>query len=94
MSWLTDPYQLAQPPTVEEVIDEDEEALPSLEDTFHESIRHYPDSVGHQRGIHVDVCRFDETGNHTQMAGNCPHFEAEDEQGMRIQPGWTVQQGR
>jgi hypothetical protein len=93
MSWLTDPYQLAQPPTVEQTEVEIEEP-PSNEEIFHESIRHYPDTVGHGFGFHTEVCRFDESGNHTAMADNCPHFNAEDETGKQIQPGWTVQQRR
>lgn len=93
MSWLTDPFQLAQPPTVEEQ-EIELEVPPSNEEIFHESIRHYPDTVGHDHGIHIQVCRFDELGNHTSIAENCPHFSIEDEQGKQIQPGWTAQQRR
>jgi len=93
MSWLPDPYMLAQGPTVEEE-ELELEGPPTPEEIFHESIRHYPDSVGYSRGIHTDVCRFDESGNHTQMAKNCPHYDPEDEEGPKVNPGWTVQQGR
>lgn len=44
-------------------------------------------------GIHSQVCRFDSEGNHVAMAHDCPHFDLEDEQGRRIQKGWTVQHG-
>ena len=90
MSYLTDPHQLAQLPTVEQ--EELEDEPPTPEEIFHGSFRHYPDSVSHSYGIHTDVCRFDEKGNHTDMAEKCPHFDEQDEEGRRVNPGWTVQQ--
>jgi hypothetical protein len=93
VSWIPDPFQLAQLPTVEEQEQEIDEP-PTPEEIFHSSINHYPDTVGYGSGIHTGVCHFDETGNHTAMAQNCPHFDPEDEEGFRIRQGWTVQQRR
>jgi len=90
MSWLPDPFQLAEAPSIAEP-EIDVEEPPSNEEIFYGSIRHYPDTAGSELGIHVDACRFDEDGNHVQMAKRCPHYDAEDEQGRRIAPGWTVQ---
>lgn len=95
MSWLTDPYQLAQPPSVEEDIEPEEPPGPDYYfwDEGRDSLIS-PDTVSHHQGIHVDTCRFDDEGNHTQMAKHCPHFNQEDEEGKRIMTGWTVQQKR
>jgi hypothetical protein len=92
MSWVNI-GDLAVPPTVEEIeLQEEEPADPK--DKFWEEVDYHPDTVGYYQGFHTEVCRFDEQGNHTQMAKNCPHFEAADEEGPRIRQGWTVQQGR
>lgn len=50
--------------------------------------------AGYHQPFHVDVCHFDEAGEHTHIADKCPHFNAEDEEGPRIRQGWTIQQNR
>lgn len=80
--------------------------LPELEQSQEllEEPRHYRDffwddqpldtgrHVGYHRSLHTQVCRFDQEGNHLTIAKNCPHFDISDEEGRRIQKGWTVQQ--
>lgn len=94
MSWVNDPHT-------------DLTALPQLENS-EEQLEERPDptdkfwEAGHtafggrqadyHQGLHVQMCRFDENGDHTQMAENCPHFSAEDEEGPKVMKGWTVQQ--
>jgi hypothetical protein len=51
-------------------------------------------NAGYHQPFHVDVCHFDEAGEHTHIADKCPHFNAEDEEGPRIRQGWTIQQNR
>lgn len=51
-------------------------------------------NAGYHQGFHVDVCHFDEAGEHTHIAENCPHFDSADEEGPRIRQGWTIQQNR
>jgi len=94
MSWLPDPFQAAQPPTVE-LIEEELEEPRDYHDYFWDDIRYSQgrDAV-RDSGMHMETCRFDENGDHVTMAEHCPHFDVEDETGKRIQPGWTVQQGR
>lgn len=41
----------------------------------------------------VDICVFDESGQHVRLAYNCPHYDPVDEQGVRYPEGWTVQNG-
>lgn len=40
----------------------------------------------------ADLCVFDETGQHVYIGQHCPHFDVVDEMGLRIKPGWTVQE--
>lgn len=67
---------------------EDEEVNPMDERRrlFHSQVRFRPDDVVRQNNFAVDICRFDERGKHVQMAKHCPHFELEDEEGIRIRP--------
>lgn len=91
MSWLPDPFQLAQPPTIEGIEEMEEEAPPTPDEVFHSQFSHRPDDTSYHASFAVDTCRFDESGEHIQMARNCPHFDSHDEEGPRIIPGWTVQ---
>lgn len=89
MSWVNDPYDLAQPPVLEKDIETEEPR--DSKDFFWDDITYWPDTAHYHQGIHTDVCRFDDEGNHTHMAENCPHYDEYDEMGRRIVPGWTAQ---
>ena len=88
--YVNEPSELALLPELKEEIDFEEPR------DYHEFF--WDDQPGDpgkyaawHRGIHTQVCRFDPEGNHVTMARDCPHFELEDEEGKRIQEGWTVQ---
>lgn len=92
MSYVYDPIALVQHPTIKQA-----EGLPDEPRDYHEFF--WEEAI--ERGRHVqgrerlytEVCRFDENGDHTVMAKNCPHFDSEDEEGKITRPGWTVQNG-
>lgn len=49
--------------------------------------------AGYSHGLHTQICRFDQEGNHVTMAKDCTHFDQADEEGPKIQKGWTAQVG-
>jgi hypothetical protein len=89
--YINDPFDLAQPPVFEEEeIFEDEPR--DYHDFFGDDIVLYPHKyAGYDYGVQTQTCKFDDEGKHYQMAENCPHYDAVDEEGPRIVPGWTVQ---
>jgi len=87
---INDPFELmlgVKPPQQPEPEDPADERRK----LFHSQIRYHPDDTGYQHNLATDICRFDERGQHVQMAKNCPHYAQQDEEGPRIQQGWTVQ---
>ncbi len=90
---INDPFELAEPPSLEESeVYEDDPA--DYHDRFWDDVTPGNRHVGYEVPIYIQVCRFDLDGNHTQMAKDCPHYDATDEEGPRIVPGWTVQSNR
>jgi hypothetical protein len=90
---INDPHELALLPEREQAQELFEEPRP-YKDFFYDD--HAPASgreTGHVRGIHTQVCRFNQQGEHAYVADDCPHGSMEDEQGRIMPPGWTVQQG-
>lgn len=91
--YVNDPYDKIQPPVNLTEPEEEEILIPSLDSAFWDEIPSPQEkSAGTESfPLHVDVCRFDEAGNHTLIADNCPHFVESDELGRNIKSGWTVQ---
>jgi hypothetical protein len=90
--YVNDPSDLALLPEVKQDI-----ILEEPRD-YHEFF--YDDQPPHSRrfsedhrGIYTQICRFDQEGNHVTMAKDCPHFVQSDEEGQKIQKGWTAQVG-
>lgn len=92
MSYVNDPVELAYPPVLEDKNIESEEPRDYHEFFYDDLPYSFSRSVDHETGIHTDVCRFDDSGNHVLISGKCPHFDIEDEEGKIVKPGWTVQQ--
>lgn len=92
MPYINDPSELAMSPAL--ISDIEIEEPRDYHDYFWDDQQlgsaKYADN---SYGIHVQRCVFDDSGDHLYMAKDCPHFELEDEEGPRIQQGWTVQQG-
>lgn len=94
MAYVNDPSELALLPELENT-DLDLDEPEDYHDKFWEEYQPSGRPVGYQPLIHTQVCRFNpKTGEHTQMAKDCPHFDTEDQEGQRINPSWTVQQSR
>ena|SRR5271170_7201974 len=98
MSWVNEPSDLAQLPQLEQSdVFDDEPQDPQQE--FWEEIGD-PVLTGYNAAYHREiithrrVCVFDDNGNHIQMSESCPHYESSDEEGLRVSPGWTVQNNR
>lgn len=87
--YVNDPFDLTVPPSIESNIEIEEPR--DSKDFFWDDVVYWPDTVSYHQGLHTDICRFDEAGNHTQMSKKCPHFDPEDEEGRRITKGWTAQ---
>lgn len=90
---INDPFELAEPPSLEDsevYEDEPEDYHDKFWEEFQPGVRH----VSYEPPIYTQVCRFDFEGNHVEMAKGCPHYDAVDEEGPRIVPGWTVQSNR
>lgn len=93
--YVNDPFELTLEPKIEGWDqEEDENDEPDYDEIFHSEFRHYPGISGRSYHAAVDVCRFDEQGNHVVMAKNCVHFNEVDEEGPRVRPGWTIQMNR
>lgn len=90
---INDPFELAEPPTLEDsgILEEEPE---DYHDRFWDDVKFGGKRTGYQPRIYVQICRFDDEGNHVEMAKDCPHYDAVDEEGPRIVPGWTVQSNR
>lgn len=90
--YVNDPSELALLPEMEEDLQLEEPR--DYHEFFHDDLQglNMSPTVGWQRGINTQVCRFNSSGEHIAMAEDCPHFDMEDELGKRIRPGWTVQQ--
>jgi len=89
--YVNDPFALAEPPVLEEEEFFEDEPR-DYHDFFGDDIVFYPHKyAGQGYGAQAQVCKFDDAGNHYQMAKDCPHYDAVDEEGPRIVPGWTVQ---
>jgi hypothetical protein len=89
--YVNDPNELAELPEVKrEVILEEPR---DYHEFFWDDTRNpnFGKSADSHWGIQTQVCRFNGKGEHTVMAKDCPHFEIEDEEGSKIQDGWTVQ---
>lgn len=88
--WMNDPFELTQAPVIKEA----EELFTEPRD-YHEFFWDEAIERGHHvqsnKRLHTQVCRFDEYGDHTVMARDCPHFNSDDEEGNIIRKGWTVQ---
>jgi hypothetical protein len=93
--FINDPSELALEPKLEgwDQVNE-EETEPDYDEIFHSESHFIPGNLPYHNSFAVDMCRFDENGNHAQMGKNCPHYEQTDEEGPRITPGWTIQQNR
>jgi hypothetical protein len=91
MPYVNDPFELTLEPTLEDKGMEFEEPR-DYHEFFHDD-RPAPGSyfASREYGIQTQVCRFDSSGDHVTMAKDCPHFNAEDEEGKVIRKGWTVQ---
>lgn len=90
--YLHDPVALVQHPTLAETEEEVfEEPRDYHEFFWDEAVQRGRSISGISERLYTQVCKFDEDGNHTVMARNCPHFDLEDEEGKRIQRGWTAQ---
>ena len=91
MNWLPDYEDLAKPPTVYQAPEEEEELTPEeiREEIFYSHTRYRPDTTSYQQHAAVDICRFQD-GQH-YGGKNCPHYDIEDEEGMKINPRWTAQ---
>lgn len=91
MSYLPDYEYLAEPPTIFQAPDEEEELTPEevREEIFYSHVRTRADSTGYHQSAALDVCRFVD-GNHFP-GRRCPHYDVEDEEGMKINPAWTAQ---
>lgn len=92
--YLNDPFDLLLEPRLEgwDEVEEDEDGPPDYEEIFYTESRFRPGTLPYHNNFATDVCRFNDSGEHTTMAKNCPHFESHDEEGPRIRQGWTVQQ--
>lgn len=91
-----DPWDKTFPPINQADLEDDEEIDPryNLDGVFYgETVPGQPmaSELGGKEFEPVDICRFDEAGNHTFMGRACPHFDMEDEMGRTIRPGWTAQ---
>lgn len=93
MSYLPDYELLASPPSVYQAPDEEEELTPEeiREDIFYSHVRQRADSTRYHSHAATDICRFHD-GVHT-AGRNCPHYDAIDEEGPKINPAWTAQMG-
>jgi len=89
--YINDPFDKAIPPSLEEVILDDEPR--DYHEYFWDEYVERGQRVSRKQKLYTQVCRFDQNGDHITMAKDCPHFDAEDEEGRRIRPGWTVQSG-
>lgn len=93
MPYVNDPSEKALLPTI---LVPEEELLAEPRDYhefFYDDLPKYdPKFAGSPYQPYTQVCVFDEEGNHTSMAHNCPHYDMEDETGRKIRGSWTVQQ--
>lgn len=93
--YVNDPIELTELPVIKDAEISFEEA-PDPETEFWEEA--YPSLAGQEveyhQGFYTQICRFGSDGIHIAMAKDCPHFNSVDQEGLRIQPGWTVQQNR
>lgn len=90
--YINDPFELMLKPKLASDIEYDEPR--DYHDYFWDDQQMGPPRYADDEiGIYSDICVFDSSGDHLYMAENCPHFDAEDEEGKRIVPGWTAQQG-
>lgn len=94
MPYINDPFELAVPPKLQDSEIDFEEEPRDYHDFFYDDIHISPDNTLYHSGIYTEACRFDEVGEHTYIAKNCPHFDAANEEGPRIRQGWTIQQNR
>jgi hypothetical protein len=90
---INDPFELTHPPSLEDSEVYEDEPV-DYHDRFWDDISLGGRQVGHEPPIYTQVCRFDTEGNHVEMARGCPHYDASDEEGPRVSPGWTVQSNR
>lgn len=95
MPYVNDPSEKALLPTIlvpeEDLLEEPRDYHEFFGDDLPAQIVE-PKFAGSPYQPYTQVCRFNEDGEHTAMAYNCPHFDMEDETGRRIVDGWTVQQ--
>lgn len=91
--YLNDPFDLTLQPQIEgwDKVEEEEQG-PDYQEIFNAESHFRPGTLPYHNNFAVEICRFDNQGNHLTMAKNCPHYEGSDEEGPRIRPGWTVQQ--
>lgn len=90
---INDPFELTHPPTLKDSEVYDDEPV-DYHDRFWDDVGPGGRNVGYEVPIYTQVCRFDFEGNHVEMAKDCSHYDAVDEEGPRIVPGWTVQSNR
>lgn len=88
---MNDPNDLAQLPTVKQDIELEEPR--DYHEFFWDDARNpnYGKSPDSHWGIHTQVCRFNERGEHVVIARDCPHYDQSNEEGPQIQKGWTAQ---
>lgn len=91
MSYLPDFELLAEPPTLYQAPQEEEERTPEeiREDIFYSHVRNRPDSTRYHSHAAIDICRFSD-GNH-YPGKHCPHYDVVDEEGPKVNPAWTAQ---
>lgn len=89
--YVNAPSELAELPQVKHEIEFEEPR--DYHEFFYDDARNpnYGKHADSHWGIHTQVCRFNERGEHVSMAKDCPHFDIADEEGPQIQKGWTVQ---
>lgn len=89
--YVNDPNELAELPA--RITDVELEEPRDYHEFFWDDTRNpnYGRGADNHWGIHTQVCRFNERGEHIGMAQDCPHFDIADEEGKKIQEGWTVQ---
>jgi hypothetical protein len=98
MSWVNDPHSdLTALPVLEGQGQEEEEIPDPSSEFWDEAYKvHQGITADYHQQIIIPkrVCVFGDDGSHISMAENCPHYNTSDEEGPRINPGWTVQQNR